>query len=558
MRIKCIFQGGGANLVTLLAAAEALGDIEAAGNVEVAEVAGTSAGAIAAYCFASNTPTREFRYRIKEAGAIALQKMKSGVNGNPSFFSYRSLKAMFRLATGRSILDREIVREFIRHTTASPETNEKMLYQLRIPMHSTAVNLRVGDGRFYRSSNIQDTIEDALMDACSIPFIFHGYSSDHHIVDGGVSFNLPSPEIFEPDDEAYKVVAFSFEDENRSAIVSLRDYVNAIVGTVIDRSIDSASNSIEESGGRVVKLPRTYGTLDFDVAVNEGLNDQEFVATKEVVKSRLEEALSHLRQIPPNSEVSHSLNPISNDLLKAIHERDMDTNPYRVASSTVLVVPTPLFDDAGYDGNGYDQLTKIVGYEPERQSLKAVKIGLARGQANAPVSLQSCHAVDRNDNPVPLFTHVVSDLQDDAIRYSALVFFVDEIPAGRCPVSIRFTTRQRGMMRDLEQNGRDFVMSSSGNSKNLPLGRTLVALPNAGAGYCVRDLSPLTPQDYAQFELDPATAPKMQLGNAISPQECYSYLHLVNGLQNPGILGWEVENVPGGTRFGMWIEQVVT
>ena len=64
--IKCIFQGGGAKLATLLAAAEALEELEEEGLIKVSETAGTSAGAIAAFIFAHKRPTSELRARMKD------------------------------------------------------------------------------------------------------------------------------------------------------------------------------------------------------------------------------------------------------------------------------------------------------------------------------------------------------------------------------------------------------------------------------------------------------------------------------------------------------------
>src|SRR5687767_9462058 len=66
MAIKCqlAIQGGGAKLVALLAAMEAVQNLQDEGRIQVTRVAGTSAGAIVAALFAAETDLAAARTRL--------------------------------------------------------------------------------------------------------------------------------------------------------------------------------------------------------------------------------------------------------------------------------------------------------------------------------------------------------------------------------------------------------------------------------------------------------------------------------------------------------------
>lgn len=61
MPIQLVLQGGGAKLIALLAAMEAVEELEANGRIVVTRLCGTSAGAIAACLFAARVPMKEAR-----------------------------------------------------------------------------------------------------------------------------------------------------------------------------------------------------------------------------------------------------------------------------------------------------------------------------------------------------------------------------------------------------------------------------------------------------------------------------------------------------------------
>jgi predicted acylesterase/phospholipase RssA len=77
-RIQVAFQGGGAKLCDLLAAAAAIKELENQKEVEVTRVAGTSAGAIAACWYATGLDIDLIRQRLRDKGPYFLKKVVPG------------------------------------------------------------------------------------------------------------------------------------------------------------------------------------------------------------------------------------------------------------------------------------------------------------------------------------------------------------------------------------------------------------------------------------------------------------------------------------------------
>jgi predicted acylesterase/phospholipase RssA len=68
--IHVVFQGGGARFMALLAAAEALQELQTTNDLRIASVSGTSAGSLAAAMVATNQPIDRFKSRIKMGGTL--------------------------------------------------------------------------------------------------------------------------------------------------------------------------------------------------------------------------------------------------------------------------------------------------------------------------------------------------------------------------------------------------------------------------------------------------------------------------------------------------------
>ena len=75
--IQVVFQGGGAKLCDLLAAAEAIEGLEKAGEIVIRRVAGTSAGAIAACLLASGQSIESVRERLRATGNRHLSRINT-------------------------------------------------------------------------------------------------------------------------------------------------------------------------------------------------------------------------------------------------------------------------------------------------------------------------------------------------------------------------------------------------------------------------------------------------------------------------------------------------
>ena len=371
LHIKVVFQGGGAKLVTLMAAASVIRDLESEGQVQVVKTVGVSAGSIAACMLASRHPWDNLRLQALQAGTSLL-----GDFGRVDL----SVKTAWKVYRGRPLLPETALRTFVRSVFSSIEVKDgtrdvplERLGQLAVPVSIVAASVRHSEKVVYDSTaDGAKRIEDAVCDSCAIPFVFRTFTSNDLVVDGGICGNFPDTEIMASSDET-PVLGFSFEEEStKPTSMGLLRYGGALVSTAMASAVRDSARRIKAGGGEVCELPLDFDTLDFESAIREGLNPQAYKQIREKIRPRLVSTLHAFRK-----QVSARKGKASQDAkLLAVYRQSVTNHPYVTSRGSLVVT----LDSARFDGDPLRAIDDEVRYsmemKPAQQSISCFKLGM--------------------------------------------------------------------------------------------------------------------------------------------------------------------------------------
>lgn len=293
MKTSAAFQGGGARVIELMAAAQALKKFDGP-ELQIARISGTSAGAIAAAMYATDC----------DIISIIAQhdKIKSIINRHFSSKQMSRLNIIWRLARGRSIYHESSLKTALIDlfnlggVDAQKPVSELIRKDLQIRF--------VGSNIRYHNSSIADEHSSiplwrALADSAAIPFAFRmpRRCDTPEILDGGLFQNLPGYAATYNLEFDHIPVAFSFkkEDAPNLANVSLRSYAAAIINSMLsERELESA-RMIKEAN--IIRLPSKRTTFDFESITRAPLYD-DFGRSVSEIETKISEWIAKTNKLP--------------------------------------------------------------------------------------------------------------------------------------------------------------------------------------------------------------------------------------------------------------------
>lgn len=267
MDVSIAYQGGGAKIVELMAAAEACRKVERERkDFTVIRVAGASAGAIAAAMYATSCDINSIVSNHEKLRTLVAKYFNPGRANRGNI--------VWRLAWGKSVFDETDLRSAIWE-----------LFNLGGVDASTAIQGLVREGvglRILRSDihshepltateSSDALLLDALVDSCAIPFAFRvpRPGTNAHLLDGGLFQNLPAWEAARGLKPGQEVLGFSFEKGpvTRVENVSLGRYAAAILESLLSERLRDATMQIKEAN--IIRLPIKRGTFEFSKMFGE-------------------------------------------------------------------------------------------------------------------------------------------------------------------------------------------------------------------------------------------------------------------------------------------------
>jgi predicted acylesterase/phospholipase RssA len=290
VRIQLAIQGGGAKIIGLVAAMEVLQRIEAAGDIEVTRLAGTSAGAIVAALYSARVNMGQLRLSL---GTGELRTLFENY-GKPELATIIN-----KLIAGSPACDPEPIRDFLRGLLQGVQKQYVKDLQPEVQIISANVS---------RSSKYDhwpgETLLEALMSSSAIPFVFRVWDTRRQpgsssglawlrqripgpwrrtgnpadaqadtdsqrplLVDGGICENLPIGNLLKDEYQYGPVVAITFSTGKYYRPVNILGFGKAVMDTAIDNSVHRARSLLPTSAIFEIGQWFPISTLDFAEAI---------------------------------------------------------------------------------------------------------------------------------------------------------------------------------------------------------------------------------------------------------------------------------------------------
>jgi predicted acylesterase/phospholipase RssA len=248
LKVRLALQGGGAKIVGLVAALDAIQSLNQ--EIQVTRVAGTSAGAIAGTLFAAGVPMGTVKAYLSK---LRIQDVVPDVSNHVLFY---------RVFRGRPIWNDKPVSDVIMDLLTSAgypiDTFDDIEDKTKVRVMVVATDLR--DGQMVSYSRDKRVLS-SLLDSSGVPFGFRAAKGQvAHIVDGGICENLPSELLSQDNDSSEPILAISFRPQARHIPTSPLEFAQSLLDTAIDNSVHRAKRS-----GDIIfhEIETTITTFDF-------------------------------------------------------------------------------------------------------------------------------------------------------------------------------------------------------------------------------------------------------------------------------------------------------
>ncbi|HEX5430577.1 MAG TPA: patatin-like phospholipase family protein [Bryobacteraceae bacterium] len=517
--VQLALQGGGAKLVALLAAMQAVEKMDGS-TLKVTRLSGTSAGAIVA-CFyaagismeaAHDALVNAFRGRIPDTFPV------------PGNFKF-----------GRHIWRRQAiwstapVREAFQNLFA--KKNVKLMRDLEIPTAVVASDLTSSQPVIYRSWDRRDadrSVVSVLLDSMALPFFFRVWNDGGNpvVVDGGIGNNLPSSVLLDEEEaspqqhnERGEVYAISFPPDGGAEIHSAKDFAFALMNTAIDSAIQREKSRL---AGRVHEIRTSLTTLAFEDALN--LHPDEYGRiTREAAEFFQHHANgSGTRSIVQDLWKEQNL-PLLQTLWR-IYKAQNTANNIQYQKCRIIWVARGLEKSDIPDIMEY-RLNFRVGQEP----LQCHSIGVTPTSGVNFLGRMEFSVSGPDSKPVPYETLPARD-PEAPLRRALLFHYLPVLKTGSGPYQWHFREEIKDYSKKLSDGEGDVFTYTAGRADGAVGSVELILQVPAGKAVSFTYLpgSEKTAEEMSEAELS-------EIGN---PFGFKSY-------------GWRVKQWPGGVKFGV-------
>jgi predicted acylesterase/phospholipase RssA len=259
-RFQLALQGGGAKIVHLIAALEAIELLK--GEIEVTRIVGTSAGAIAGALYAAGIPMSTVKSELRAFG--------KDLERSPNVFPKPGKAGFFWTVVmlGNAIADKSSLSKLLKRIFASAgveSVGDIVDKKKGPPIRIVYADLYSGTAQLAKDA---DPMVTALLDSCAIPFYFRVWNDPRGaFVDGGICENLAVAKLRENQDKFGPIVAVSFNRSPLGDPKSFLDYAKALLDTAIHNSVNRALQDLAPE--HVLPITTDLETFDFKRALGE-------------------------------------------------------------------------------------------------------------------------------------------------------------------------------------------------------------------------------------------------------------------------------------------------
>lgn len=260
IKIQLAIQGGGAKIVALVAALEAIQLLEEQSVIKVTRICGTSAGAIVGCLYGAGIRMDKVKiYLQQDLGRELVRR----------FVQPTRRAIVWGILRGRPFWKTRVLEKWLRKRFR--EQRKTKLNELDPPVTVIASDLGNSAIRIFEGN---DPIVSSIMDSCGLPYYFRMWNNAGGpvYVDGGLCENLPVRELERYEAEGYgTTVALTFDPIVPGPPQDILDFSKALVDTAINNSIERAKMSLNPQCIHTIET--AIGTFDFTQAISGGLGD---------------------------------------------------------------------------------------------------------------------------------------------------------------------------------------------------------------------------------------------------------------------------------------------
>lgn len=530
--IRVVFQGGGARLSALLAAADAIQEFSANRQIPINRVAGTSAGAIAACLLATKIPISKFREQIRVIGKNYIEKI----------FPKRSVFwCVINVFRGKPIGNRALFREFIKKIFEVTDPEIISIDKLPIGVFIIATDILNKRRVVYKSDGgSNNIITDCLVDSAALPFIFHSPGKFSSIIDGGICDNLPISDFIN-EEHSDRVIAISFEDSGaRKEPDHALEYAKAIVDSSISHSVERSCKALGDQF--VYRIKTTIGTFDFERALTDGLSSEKGSEYNRI-KSEVFEWLDRLHRLGHFSSSTKQIDLTSFEakfysrILGKIYENHYRNSDIKFHKSAMIVTANCLIDDYANPHFGRpDDVRQRVDFSLGKDHIHCLRLGISTTGETSISGGPWITATDSSGNILDIIVAPTYIEQSD--HFAQLIYFDKPLHPNGNNNTYRIERRQyihntiNGLAADSDR------ISVSGDYDS----------------YDVVDIIIYVPSKYEKVVLEsykPNDAKSLE-GRRMNVTEMSEY-----DIAPPGFckIGWRGEGFRGGSKFGVVLKK---
>lgn len=283
MDISVAYQGGGAKFVDLLAAANALSELENDdSSINFFRISGASAGSIAAALHAAEADFDNITKNYKVIRSI--------IDRNFNNKKMKFTRIARRFVFGNAIFDEDLLRNLIIEICKLGQVDALQPINKLVPNRELRIlrsDIRTNEA-IPAHEKSESPLVESLLDSCSIPFVFRVPKKGNarpYILDGGMFQNLPAKEALRDlqQDQLALGVSFAKKEPPDTLNFGLIKYGFSILDSLLDERVEQSVDDLGEAN--VIRLPNRFGTTDFQKAVGENF-ERDFAEIKSITNGR--------------------------------------------------------------------------------------------------------------------------------------------------------------------------------------------------------------------------------------------------------------------------------
>jgi len=451
-KIQLAVQGGGAKVCVLMAALQAVQELENDGKLHVTGLAGTSAGSIAASLYAAGHDLGDLRRRAlenRETLRKIIPRMSSRLSVAWNMARRRPLWTQDDL---RTLLDTLLHEQKVHSFSDLAKITSKRL---------VVIGTDLTDGRSTFYSHPTQSIVNAVLDSCAIPFFFRGPLVNGDgvlVVDGGICENLPVDALEQDEKNEGMIVGITFRP--RGAGRAPGDWLRfskSLLDAAMDNSVRRAQRRLGSE--RLFEIDTDIDTLAFDRALDIGFGDhydEVYEAAMKFFGALAKDRDQTLtRPIPEEGWDTDSATTLQKhaDIYAAQHRNEKVA--YDEAHVIVQVEALTAFVRGASGLEFPDRITYQLQFAPDQVPVFCHRVAVI--DENDKTFLQSFRREvrDRTGEVVPTIDLKARDSRTGERGY--LLFFETALRPGdpAAPYELRYTHQIGDMMRPLATKGDD-------------------------------------------------------------------------------------------------------